>query len=221
MTSSSHHHPSPQSFTKLVLVKSCSSSNWDFSHSNMFCLQLSVHSHSPSFHWPTFPRSSFCWLEIMNNLGNLLASVSSPNQLSSQNFAWFPSPIFHLIYLSNYSFGLPPPHDNFKSFHHNDAWHISPSLDRPLQPPYLDLRTSTHKESLPPNKVNLHLAIKATLYNLTCLMPRPPCSFGQHTLSQLTKQIFLFSSSPSSQRKFLCMEIIFLATMLGNLNKDK
>lgn len=49
-------------------------------------------------------------------------------------------------------------------------------------------------------------------------MPRPPCSFGQHTLSQLN---FLFSSSPPPQRKFLWIEMIFCSTICEILKKDK
>ncbi|KAL2962332.1 hypothetical protein AAZX31_17G136900 [Glycine max] len=82
---------------------------------------------------PSYPQLLFFYLlELRYNLGNLLAKDCSPNQESSQNLIFCPSPIFHLMNLLNQFSSLCLPHIFLMCLRHIDSSFLSSPSKRLL-----------------------------------------------------------------------------------------
>jgi len=106
------------------------------------------------------------------------------------------------------------------SFHHKNCWFPLEPSSNAFHPPYFDSIIFAHGSSCLENRSHLHFPNRAALKVLGFLIPRPPLSFGWHTVFQLTQAIFL-SSDPPPHRKRLWMASNLAITFEGILKKEK
>ena len=73
----------------------------------------------------------------------------------------------------------------------------------PLPTPYFDFKTKHYKASWLASNPHLHLLSNTSLNPLMFFIPNSHLSFGRHTSSHLTHEIFPLSSSPSPKKASL------------------
>jgi len=108
-----------------------------------------------------------------------------------------PSPT-NLLILSSNKLPIPIPISsrNLKMFSHHVEAPLLPSQIRPPSSPYVAVNTLYHKPSHSTCNLQHHFPDKAKLNSNILLTPKPSLSFPKQAEFQLTKAIFLVSSSP-------------------------
>ncbi|KAL2971487.1 hypothetical protein AAZX31_15G198600 [Glycine max] len=103
---------------------------------------------------------------------------------------------------------IPPPYRCF----------AIKALTNPFHPSYFESNTLTHKLSSRAKSAHLHLASDASLKKTTFLIPGPMIF---RTTNSIPTHPTLSFIPRHPQRKFLCIEIIFLGTQYGSLKKEE
>ena len=85
-----------------------------------------------------------------------------------------------------------------------------------LQPPYLDSSTLTHNSPWCCKGLHFRLPSNARLKVSISFIPKPPFSFGRHTVSHLIQAILFWSCAPP-YRNLLCKLTSLSSTFLGTL----
>jgi len=141
---------------------------------------------------PTSATTLSLHSEMEKSLKNLSLNGLSSSQASFQNFTLLPSPIIHLILLSNQLSKDLLPHTFARSRHHYDCFGFTAFISNSVQVPYRDSKISLYRTYSCP-QVSTSTNKKASLNMLMSLIPNPPASSSRHTFSELTHIIFLSS----------------------------
>lgn len=130
------------------------------------------------------------------NLGYFVINEPpAPTQGSSQNLNKSPRPTLHSVwFLIKIAFCCWLICS--KSFHQEGKWLLILSSAMDLHPSYFEIRTLAHMSPWFWNSSQLHFPSSAVLKARRSLMPRPPLSFGRHTVFKLTQAILRYSKSP-------------------------